>query len=144
MCVDFYDDPSFAGAGVRFGPEAFATDALTRCWLYPAETRHAMEGSGQWVRRSWTGAAVNLRGVNADTYTAGPRFISENGQVAVSRIDLAVLRVGTNALAGQDPLAACVEDPNICRTNTAILRNWTSRTTSVTGSTWGAAAGIRR
>lgn len=114
VCVDFYDDPSFAGAGVRFGPEAFATDALTGVGFHPAETRHAMEGSGQWVRRSWTVPAVNLRGVNADTYTAGPRFISENGQVAVSRIELAVLRVGTNALAGQDPLAACVEDPNIC------------------------------
>lgn len=26
VCVEFYDDPSFAGANVRFGPEAYATD----------------------------------------------------------------------------------------------------------------------
>jgi hypothetical protein len=34
--------------------------------------------------------------------------------VAVSRIEMAVLRVGDHPLAGQDPLVACVEDPNIC------------------------------
>lgn len=26
VCVDFYDDPAFAGLDVRFGPEAYATD----------------------------------------------------------------------------------------------------------------------
>ncbi|NLH72194.1 MAG: hypothetical protein GX456_03995 [Verrucomicrobia bacterium] len=38
----------------------------------------------------------------------------EGGQVFVSRIEMAVLRVGTHPLAGQDPLASCYEDPNIC------------------------------
>jgi len=114
VCVDFYDDPAFAGANVRFGPEAYATDAQGGIGMYPEEKRHVLQGSGEWVRRSWTVPSVNLKGVNADAFTAGPRFVSENGQVAVSRIELAVLRVGTNALAGQDPLASCVEDPNIC------------------------------
>lgn len=114
VCVDFYDDPAFAGLNVRFGPEAYATDSVGGIGFYPAEKRQVLTGSGQWIRRSWTVPAVNLKGVNADQYTAGPRFVSENGQVAVSRIELAVLRVGEHPLAGQDPLAACYEDLNIC------------------------------
>jgi hypothetical protein len=57
---------------------------------------------------------VNLKGINVGTNTSGPRFVSENGQVFVSRFDIAVLRTGTNVLAGMDPLATCFEDPNIC------------------------------
>lgn len=59
-------------------------------------------------RSSRTIPAVCLEGVNADEYTAGPRFHVQNGQVAVSRFELAVLRIGNHPLAGQDPLAACV------------------------------------
>lgn len=114
ICVDFYDDPAFAGMDVRFGPEAYATDATGGIGNYPAEKRQLLAGTGQWVRRSWVVPDVNLKGVNADQFTAGPRFISQNGQVAVSRIEMAALRVGDHPLAGQDPLAACVEDPNIC------------------------------
>ncbi|MBK9139945.1 MAG: hypothetical protein IPM17_14450 [Verrucomicrobia bacterium] len=114
VCVDFYDDPAFAGLNVRFGPEAYATDDKGGIGFVPAEKRLSLTGSGQWVRRSWLVPAVSLKGINADQYTAGPRFISENGQVAVSRVEMAVLRVGDHPLAGQDPLAACVEDPNIC------------------------------
>lgn len=114
VCVDFYDDPEFAGWSVRFGPEAYAVDALGGIGFVPEDQRHTMAGSGQWIRRSWVVPAVNLKGVNAGSLTAGPRFISENGQVCVSRFELAVLRVGDHPLAGQDPLASCYEDPNIC------------------------------
>lgn len=114
VCVDFYDDPAFAGAGVRFGPEAYATDAVDGVAYYPAERRHVLTGSGRWIRRSWIVGGVNLRGINADSYTAGPRFVSENGAVAVSRFEIAVLRTGDHPLAGQDPLAGCFEDPNVC------------------------------
>lgn len=114
VCVDFYDDPEFAGWNVRFGPEAYATDETGGVAFYPAEKRHVMAGTGQWIRRSWVVPAVNLKGVNVGSYTGGPRFISENGQVFVSRVEMAVLRVGTHPLAGQDPLASCYEDPNIC------------------------------
>lgn len=114
VCVDFYDDPEFAGWNVKFGPEAYATDEVGGVGFYPADKRHLMTGSGQWIRRSWTIPAVNLKGVNVGTLTGGPRFISEGGQVFVSRIEMAVLRVGTHPLAGQDPLASCYEDPNIC------------------------------
>ncbi len=115
VCVDFYDDPAFAGLNVRFGPEAYATDAQGGVAFYPPEKRHVLQGTGQWIRRSWTVPAVNLFGVNAaPTHTAGPRFVSENGQVFVSRFQIAVLRVGDHPLAGQDPLADCYEDPNVC------------------------------
>lgn len=115
VCVDFYDDPAFAGLDVRFGPEAYATDAQGGIAFYPSDKRHVLQGTGQWIRRSWTVPAVNLFGVNAaPTHTAGPRFVSENGQVFVSRVQLAVLRVGDHPLAGQDPLADCYEDPNVC------------------------------
>lgn len=114
VCVDFYDDPAFAGLDVRFGPEAYATDAQTGIGIYDPAKRQVLAGTGAWIRRSWTIPAVNLRGVNAGTLTAGPRFASENGQVFVSRYQLAVLRTGDHPLAGQDPLANCYEDPNVC------------------------------
>lgn len=114
VCVDFYDDPEFAGLGVVFGPEAYATDDKGGIGFFPAADRQTMAGSGAWIRRSWTVPAVSLKGVNAREFTAGPRFVSVNGQVAVSRFEIAVLRVGDHPLAGQDPLATCYEDPNIC------------------------------
>ncbi|MBX3746536.1 MAG: hypothetical protein KF833_14605 [Verrucomicrobiae bacterium] len=114
VCVDFYDDPAFEGLEVQFGPEAYATDDATGIGFVPAERRHVMQGTGQWIRRSWVVPAVNLRGVNAEGLTAGPRFISENGQVAVSRFEIAVLRTGAHPLAGQDPLSDCHADPAIC------------------------------
>lgn len=114
MCVEFYDDPMFAGLGVRFGPEAYATDALGGIGFAPESTRHVMQGTGEWIRRSFIVPGVNLFGVNAGGLTAGPRFVSEGGQVYVSRFQLAVLRTGNHPLAGQDPLADCVTDPNIC------------------------------
>ncbi len=114
VCVEFYDDPNFAGAGVTFGPEAYATDETDGTGIVAADQRQTLEGSGQWIRRSWIVPAVNLRGVNAGSLTAGPRFISENGQVAVSSFQLGVLREGDHPLAGQDPLADCFADPRIC------------------------------
>jgi hypothetical protein len=113
ICVEFYDDPALVGA--TFGPEAFATDSCGSVAFYPTERRHVLQGSGAWMRRSWVVPAVNLFGVNAAPLTAGPRLVFEAGrQVAISRYDLAVLRSGTHPLAGQDPLADCFEDPNIC------------------------------
>jgi hypothetical protein len=114
VCLDFYDDPAFAGADVRFGPEAYATDDKGGTGIYPAGQRQVLAGSGKWIRRSWTVPAVNLKGVNAGALTAGPRFASENGQVFVSRFEIVVIRIGDHPLAGQDPLADCVSDPNIC------------------------------
>jgi hypothetical protein len=112
ICVQFYDDPALAGA--IFGPEAYATDNTTGVGQYPADRRHTLEGSGKWVRRSFTVGAVNLRGVNTAPLTGGPRFVFEGGKVFISSVDIAVMRAGNHPLAGQDPLADCVEDVKIC------------------------------
>jgi hypothetical protein len=112
VCVEFYDEAGIAGA--RFGPEAYATDDQGGIAIYPESQLHIMQGSGQWVRRSWTIPAVSLQGVNAGTYTGGPRFISADALVYVSSVQLAVLRTGDHPLANQDPLAECYPDPNIC------------------------------
>ncbi|HEY5914074.1 MAG TPA: hypothetical protein VJA21_26090 [Verrucomicrobiae bacterium] len=117
LCVDFYDDPAFAGQVVQFGPEAYATDqyggACAPNGAYPQTGLHIMLGSGQWVRRSWTIAGVNLYGVNTTPLTGGPRLVCLGAPVAVSRFYLAALRT-TGPLAGQDPLADCYADPLIC------------------------------
>jgi hypothetical protein len=114
VCVDFFDDPGFAGANITFGPEAYATDNQGGVAIFPAEQLHIMQGTDTWVRRSWTIPAVSLQGVNAGPYTGGPRFITADALVYVSRVQLAVLRTGDHPLAGEDPLADCYPDPNIC------------------------------
>lgn len=113
VCVEYYDDPA-AKDVVSFGPEALATDAVNGIGFYPESGRQTLKGSGKWERRSWVVPSVNLRGVNTAPLTGGPRFIFTGGSVAISRVDIAILRVGTHPLAGQDPLADCFSDPNIC------------------------------
>jgi hypothetical protein len=114
VCIDFYDDPGFAGANFSFGPEAYATDNQGGTAIYPEAQRHVLQGTGTWIRRSWTIPAVSLQGINAGSSTGGPRFITEDALVYVSRVQLAVLRTGDHPLAGQDPLADCYADLNIC------------------------------
>lgn len=115
VCVDFYDDPSFAGANVMFGPESYATDPLgcNPPGVVPSTEWYVMQGTGKWVRKSWTIGGVNLLGVNTTPLTGGPRFLA-NVPVAVSRISMAALRT-SGPLAGQDPLADCYPDPLICQ-----------------------------
>ena len=113
ICVEYYDDAALAGA-VSFGPEAYATDALTGIGIYPEANRQILKGTGKWQRRSWIIPAVNLRGVNTTPLTGGPRLSFTGGAVSISRIDLAVFREGNHPLAGQDPLSDCYTDPDIC------------------------------
>lgn len=112
ICVEFYDDPALTGT--QFGPEEYATDDKGGTDTYAMDRRHTLEGTGQWVRRSFTIPAVNLIGVRTAPLTGGPRFIFEGGTPFISRVSLGVFRVGTNLLAGLDPLPDCYEDPRIC------------------------------
>ena len=113
ICVQYYDDAALKDV-VSFGPEAYATDALTGVGSVAEANRETLKGTGKWQRRSWIIPAVNLRGVNTTPLTGGPRLVFAGGSVYISRIDIAVLREGTHPLAGQDPLADCFSDPNIC------------------------------
>ncbi len=114
VCVDYYDDPALAGAGVQFGPYAYAADSSGTIGNIPSTSLVTLQGSGQWIRQSWTVRSVNLLGVNTAPLTGGPQFISQGGQVAVSRFYIAALRA-TGPLAGQDPLADCLPDPLVCQ-----------------------------
>ena len=113
VCIEYYDDPSSKDV-VSFGPEAFATDAVSGIGFFPETGRQTLKGSGKWERRSWVIPSVNLRGVNTAPLTGGPRFIFTGGSVSISRVDMAILREGTHPLAGQDPLSDCFSDPSIC------------------------------
>ncbi|MBI4602819.1 MAG: hypothetical protein HY721_12755 [Planctomycetes bacterium] len=113
ICLELYDDPALAGA--RFGPEAYATDDLGGIAIFPPARWHVLEGTGAWVRRSWTVPGVSLAGVNTAPLTGGPRLAFEAGAlVFISKVHLAVLRTGDHPLAGQDPLEDCFDDPKIC------------------------------
>jgi hypothetical protein len=115
ICVEFFDDPTLAGS--RFGPDAYATDSIGSIGFYPNDRWHTLRGSGEWKRVAWVIPAVSLFGVNVAPLTAGPRLFFESGKPFISRFDLAVLRIAPHPLAGQDPLADCFEDPDICTTN---------------------------
>ncbi len=115
ICVEFYDDPALVGS--RFGPDAYSTDATGSIGFVAPERWYTLRGSGEWKKVAWTIPAVTLFGVNVTPLTAGPRLFFETGQPFISRFDLAVLRVTPHPLAGQDPLADCFEDPDICTTN---------------------------
>lgn len=115
ICVDFYDDPALAGA--VFGPESYAADkyggSCAPNVAVPTTALYTLQGTGKWIRKSWTLPGLNLYGVNTAPLTGGPRFVSGNGQVAVSRFEMAALRT-SGPLAGQDPLANCRPDPLVC------------------------------
>lgn len=113
ICIEYFDDPALKDIA-SFGPEAYATDALGGVGFMPDSSREKLKGTGKWQRRSWIVPSVNLRGVNTAPLTGGPRLFFEGGPVFISRVDLAVLREGAHPLAGQDPLADCFTDPNIC------------------------------
>jgi hypothetical protein len=86
ICVEFFDDPALNGT--VFGPEAYATDDKGSIATYPADRRHVLAGSGQWVRRAFTIPAVNLKGVNTAPLTGGPRLIFEGEKVFIARFAL--------------------------------------------------------
>jgi len=113
ICLEFYDDPALAGNA--FGPDVYATDTQGGMGTFAPENWKAPRGTGRWVSQAYVVPAVNLFGVNAGDYTAGPRIAFDVGaNYYVSRFDLAVMRTGEHPLAGQDPLADCHLDPAVC------------------------------
>jgi len=112
VCLEFYDDPLNEGA--LFGPETYATDSDGGLAKVDQEDLFVLEGTGQWIRRSWVLQRVNLFGVDTAPLTGGPLFVSDGEPVYISRVDLALIRTGDHPLAGQDPLANCYSDPRIC------------------------------
>jgi len=112
VCVELYDDP--LNEGTAFGPDAYATDSQGGLAYVDQEKLVVLEGTGKWVRRSWVLTGVNLLGVDTAPLTGGPLFVADGEPVFISRIDLAVVRIGDHPLAWQDPLAGCFSDLRIC------------------------------
>ena len=114
VCVEFYDDPALTGAS--FGPENYASDATGSTATYTGPP-YTLPGSGQWVKLAFWIPAVNLVGVNTAPLTGGPRLIFNGGFPFIDRIELGVVRTGTNALAGLDPDPSYLMNPLICTSN---------------------------
>jgi hypothetical protein len=116
VCVEFYDDPALAGA--TFGPEAYAIDDVGGTATYSGPL-FTLTGSGQWTKVAFWLPAVDLAGVNTAPLTGGPRLTFNGGFPFIDRIELGVVRTGTNALAGLDPDPSYFMNPLICSTNYA-------------------------
>ena len=114
VCVEFYDDPALVGA--TFGPEAYATDDVGGTGTYSGPL-FTLAGSGTWVKLAFWLPPVNLTGVNTTPLTGGPRLIFNGGFPFIDRIELGVVRTGTNALSGLDPDPTYYINPLICTTN---------------------------
>jgi hypothetical protein len=116
VCVEFYDDPALTGAS--FGPETYAVDNVGGTATY-AGPLYTLAGSGAWVKVAFWLPAVNLTGVNTAPLTGGPRLSFNGGFPFIDRVELGVVRSGTNVLAGLDPDPAYFMNPLICTTNYA-------------------------
>lgn len=114
VCVEFYDDPGLAG--IQFGPEMYAVDSSGTTATYTGPL-YTLSGSGQWLKLAFWISAVDLAGVNTAPYTGGPRLVFFGGFPFIDRIELGVVRAGTNALAGLDPDSSYLLNPLICTTN---------------------------
>jgi hypothetical protein len=114
VCVEFYDDPALTGAS--FGPENYAVDSLGNVGTYSGP-HYTLTGSGKWLKLAFWIPAVNLTGVNTAPFTGGPRLAFNGGFPFIDRIELGVVRSGTNVLAGLDPDPSYLLDPKICFTN---------------------------
>jgi hypothetical protein len=117
VCIEFYDDPALVGAA--FGPESYAVDDVGGTANFPVGQLYTLTGSGQWVKVAFWLPSVNLTGVNTAPLTGGPRMSFQGGFPFIDRIELGVVRSGTNALAGLDPDPTYFINPMICSSNYA-------------------------
>jgi hypothetical protein len=103
LCMEVYDDPALVGT--QFGPYQYATDSQGDLTTYLGQY-YTLTGSGQWLKVAFYFGPANLQGVNTAPLTGGPTVLFYGGLPCIDRVELGVIRTGTNALAGQIP------DPN--------------------------------
>jgi hypothetical protein len=120
LCIEFYDDPNLAGE--QFGPYAYATDPFGDIGFVPGypsaynQAFYTLTGTGRWLKVDWFVGPANLAGLNTAPLTGGPIVYwgLAGNPPYVDRIELGVVRNGTNALAGQIPDPSYNIDPFIC------------------------------
>ncbi len=121
VCLEVYDDPALAGSS--FGPYQYATDYQGDLANYTGSP-YTLTGSGQWIKVAFYVGPLNLNGVNTSPLTGGPT-IQFNGSVPyIDRVEVGLIRTGTNALAGQIPDPDYHINPFICGTNYGYYAEW--------------------
>jgi hypothetical protein len=119
--IEFYDDPALAGT--TFGPYQYATDPEGDLASY-AGTPYTMTGTGQWLKVAFYISAVDLEGVDTSPLTGGPNVMFTGAFPYIDRVELGVIRAGTNALAGLTPDPDYFINPLICDTNYGYYAEW--------------------
>jgi hypothetical protein len=121
--LEVYDDPNLVGTQIM--PAQFATDAQGDLASY-AGSPYTLTGTGKWLKLGFWIPGVDLVGVGTAPLTGGPTltFVPNGGFPYIDRIELGVIRAGTNALAGQDPAPDYLMNPLICSTNYGYYAEW--------------------
>jgi hypothetical protein len=83
-----------------------------------------MTGSGLWLKVAFYISAVDLEGVSTTPLTGGPTVSFNGTGPFIDRVELGVIRAGTNALAGLTPAPDYYMDPLICETNYGYYAEW--------------------
>ncbi|HEV7923787.1 MAG TPA: hypothetical protein VGR14_00420 [Verrucomicrobiae bacterium] len=119
--IEFYDDPALAGGS--FGPAQYASDSQGDLQTY-AGTPYTLTGTGEWLKVAFYLAAVDLEGVDTAPLTGGPTLAINGTAPFIDRIEIGVVRAGTNALAGLTPDPTYFMNPLICETNYGYYAEW--------------------
>jgi hypothetical protein len=119
--IEFYDDPALAGT--ILGPSQFATDAGGDLAAYGGST-YTTTGTGQWLKLAFYIGGVDLEGVSTAPLTGGPTLAIQGSAPFIDRVELGVIRTGTNALAGLTPAPDYFMNPLICETNYGYYAEW--------------------
>lgn len=119
--IEFYDDPALAGES--FGPAQYATDYQGDLATY-AGSPYTMTGSGQWLKVAFYVGPLNLNGVNTAPLTGGPSITFNGTPPYIDRVEVGLIRTGTNALAGQIPDPSYYIDPLVYTTNYGFYAEW--------------------
>jgi len=122
LCLEVYDDPAMAGT--QLGPFQYATDSQGDLATYLGQY-YTLTGSGQWLKLAFYVGPANLQGVNTAPLTGGPTVYFPGVPPFISRVELGVIRNGTNALAGQIPDPSYYIAPLVtCSSNYGYYAEW--------------------
>ena len=119
--LEVYDDPALTGTQLM--PAQFATDAQGDLASY-AGSPYTLTGTGKWLKLAFYIAGVDLVGVGTAPLTGGPTLSFVGSPPFIDRVELGIIRTGTNALAGQDPAPDYFMNPLICTTDYGYYAEW--------------------
>ena len=111
-------------AGSSFGPYQYATDYQGDLANYTGDP-YTLTGSGQWLKVAFFVGPLNLNGVNTAPLTGGPLMLFSGAVPYIDRVEVGLIRTGTNALAGQIPDPSYLLNPLVTAgTNSGYYAEW--------------------